>query len=455
MSFSTVNPSTGNVIQTYSDMTDDTIHRIIASCYDACLPWSRLSISKRSACALSAADALNQNKEILAQLLSNEMGKMHDSAIAEIEKCALLCRHLAEHAESWLESETVQSQMSVSKVICRPLGIVFGIMPWNYPFWQVFRFAIPAMLAGNGALLKHAPITTGCALEIESLLMNCGFPEHLFRTLIISNDSVESVISHPHVSAVTFTGSERTGRIIAIHAGKHLKKVVLELGGSDPYIVLEDADPVTAAKAIVASRMNNSGQSCIAAKRIITVRSVRSALENAILAELKPYTSSDPVEASHSIAPLARLDLRTTLHQQVQTSVDKGAHLITGGKMPEGLGFYYPVTVLSNVQKGMPAWEEELFGPVFSLIDAEDMQEAIHVANNTRYGLGAAIFTRDIDKALQLAEQDIQAGTVFINDFVRSDPALPFGGIKNSGFGRELAKEGIREFVNIKTIAVK
>jgi succinate-semialdehyde dehydrogenase/glutarate-semialdehyde dehydrogenase len=328
-------------------------------------------------------------------------------------------------------------------------------MPWNFPTWQVFRFLVPCLMAGNVGLLSHAEISTGTALRIEALLQEAEFPENVFRTLLTDNQGSAQVIANPSVSAVTLTGSERAGSAVASQAGKVLKKVVMELGGSDPYLVLNDANLELAAEQIVLSRMNVSGQVCIAAKRIIATREVMPKLQALILEKLKRYQMSDPSLPECNFGPLARADLRQTLHQQVTDSIDKGAKLLTGGVIPDGEGFYYPPTALSNVSKGMAAFDQELFGPVVVFIEVRDEREGVKVANDTPYGLGAAVFTKDLERGEQLAKEELEAGAVFVNGLVSSDPRLPFGGIKLSGFGRELSEEGIKEFVNTKTVVVK
>jgi succinate-semialdehyde dehydrogenase/glutarate-semialdehyde dehydrogenase len=328
-------------------------------------------------------------------------------------------------------------------------------MPWNFPFWQVFRFAAPNLMAGNAALLSHAPISTGTSLVIETLLKEVGFPENLFRSLVINNEVAAYTIKHSHIAAVTLTGSERAGSVVGAVAASSLKKIVLELGGSDPYIILEDADLELAAEACIVSRMNNAGQVCIAAKRLIIVDAIYDDFEKIILEKLKRFKMGDPMDEKTNLGPLARADLRDTVHQQVIESVQKGATLITGGIMPEGPGFYYPPTALKHVKKGMPAYDDEIFGPVVSFLRVKEEEEAIHVANDSRFGLAGAVFTQNIQRGIDIASNKIHVGTCCVNGFVSSDPRLPFGGTKASGHGRELAQEGIHEFVNTKTICVK
>lgn len=455
MNLETINPATGQSIKTYPLMTTASIEKKITDSQTAFLTWAEKSIAERGAYFSRLSETLLNNKDDFASLITMEMGKPLKSAKDEIEKCALVCRHFARNAQNYLAPNVIATEMRTSYVAYRPLGIVFAIMPWNFPFWQVFRFAAPALMAGNTALLKHAPITTGCGLAIEAVFKEARFPEHVFQTLVIDTKHAKKVIEHPKVMAVTLTGSHQTGKIIASIAGKALKKVVLELGGNDPYLILEDADLELAAEAVVNSRMNNAGQTCIAAKRILAVDAIRQPFQKLVLQKLEAYKLGCPTDPDVTLGPLAREDLRTNLDRQIKESVKKGARILRGGVIPEGPGFYYPATVLENVTKGMPAFDEELFGPVITFIDAQDEKQAIELANESAFGLSAAVFTKDLAKGEHIALNSLQTGTVVVNDFVKSDPRLPFGGIKGSGFGRELAGAGIHEFVNIKTIAVK
>lgn len=386
--------------------------------------------------------------------MTQEMGKPISAGRAEIEKCAWVCEHYAENAEGYLQARTVQTEMKKAMVCYQPLGVVFAIMPWNFPFWQVFRFAVPALMAGNAAILKHAPISTGTGNKIAELFIEAGFPEHLFQHFILDNDLAAKVISNEKIVAVTLTGSEKAGATVASNAAQHLKKAVLELGGSDPYVVLHDADLDLTAKAVVTSRLNNAGQVCIAAKRVIAVEPIYNPLVEKIKELMANYHMGDPLDEKTNMGPMARDDLRKALHEQVQRSVESGAKLIEGGEMPKRKGFYYPPTLLVDVKKGMAAFDEELFGPVIAITKAQDEADAIRLANETQYGLGAAVFTQDLARGEHIARYDIDAGACFVNAFVASDPRLPFGGIKRSGFGRELSREGILEFVNTKTIAI-
>jgi succinate-semialdehyde dehydrogenase/glutarate-semialdehyde dehydrogenase len=375
--------------------------------------------------------------------------------LAEIEKCALACDYYAENGQSFLRSETVQTGAFESYISYQPIGTILAVMPWNFPFWQVFRFLAPALMAGNTGVLKHASNVCGCALAIEQLVIDAGFPEDVFRTLLVGSTAVKQIIDNPHVKAVTLTGSTSAGKAVAAAAGVALKKSVLELGGSDPYLILEDADIKTAARLCVTSRLLNAGQSCIGAKRFIISDKVYEEFKTEFVRLMAASAYGNPLDPQTAIGPLARTDLRDELHQQVVSSCALGATLLLGGFVPEGKAAYYPPTVLENVTPGMPAYHEELFGPVAVLYRFSTIEEGIHIANDTVFGLGAGVFTSDLAKGKELAEKGLEAGCVFVNDFVKSDPRLPFGGIKESGYGRELSYVGIREFVNIKTILIK
>jgi succinate-semialdehyde dehydrogenase/glutarate-semialdehyde dehydrogenase len=366
-----------------------------------------------------------------------------------------VCEYYAEHAEAFLADEEVETEASRSFVTFRPLGVVLAVMPWNFPFWQVFRFAAPGLMAGNAAVLKHASNVFGCALAIEDVFREAGFPRHLFRTLRIGSKAVDGVIGHPRVRAATLTGSVGAGRAVAKKAGGELKKTVLELGGSDPYLILEDADLDAAVETCVTSRLINSGQSCIAAKRFIVPRRILAEVEERFVAGMRAKTMGDPLDEGSDLGPQARDDLRDDLHRQVEASVEKGARLLLGGEVPETSGAWYPPTVLSGVGPGMPAYEEETFGPVAAIIPVADEEEAIRVANDSDFGLGAAVFTRDAARGEEIAARRLDAGCCFVNAIVKSDPRLPFGGVKHSGYGRELGVFGIREFVNVKTVWVE
>ncbi len=449
-----INPATGQLLRTWPVMNSGQVESIITAAAPAQQTWARSEFSERAKILREAATRLRQRAPEYARLMAQEMGKPVRQGASEMEKCAWVCDYYAEHGAAFLQSEMVASDARESYICFNPLGVILAVMPWNFPFWQVFRFAAPALMAGNGALLKHASNVSGCALAIEEIFHQAGIPRDLFRTLLVGSDAVESVIAHPGVAAVSLTGSTAAGQAVAAAAGRHLKKCVLELGGSDPYVVLEDADVEKAASICVQGRMINTGQSCIAAKRFIVVDAVRQPFESKVLELMWRYKPGNPLEENAEIGPLARLDLRDELHQQVMRSVEKGARLLLGGEIPPGPGAFYPPTLLTDVKPGMPAYEEEIFGPVAVIIPVPDETSALKVANDTPFGLGAAIFTRDMEKGKRLAEVEIAAGSCFVNAFVRSDPRLPFGGIKQSGYGRELSVFGIREFVNIKTVYV-
>jgi len=382
------------------------------------------------------------------------MGKPVREGVAEAQKCASVCDFYAESAEGFLARETIATEARKSFVTFNPLGVVLAVMPWNFPFWQVFRFAAPGLMAGNAAVLKHASNVPGCALAIEDIFRRAGFPENLFRTLMIGSGQVEAIIENPLVRAATLTGSGPAGRAIARKAGEMLKKTVLELGGSDPYLILEDADLELAAGVCVKGRLINSGQSCIAAKRFIAVEKIRPRFEELFVQRMTAARMGDPLREDTQIGPQARHDLRDALHRQVEASIAKGARCLLGGAIPDDRGAYYPPTVLTDVRKGMPAYGEELFGPVAAIIPVVDEEAAIAAANDSVFGLGAAVLTSDLARGERIAADLIESGCVFVNDSVRSDPRLPFGGIKESGYGRELSAYGIREFVNIKTVYV-
>ncbi len=454
MKIQTINPATEKVIQSYNCLTEKVVNEHIEEGHRTFLQWRRTAFNDRKQMMLNLAKLLKEKKAELAVLMATEMGKPVTAGQAEIEKCAWVCEHYAEKAENYLAPRIIHTEMKKAKVCHLPLGIVFAIMPWNFPFWQVFRFAVPTIMAGNAAILKHAPISSGTGNCIEKLFMEAGFPPKLFQHLIVDNEGAAKIIANPHIVAVTLTGSERAGTAVASQAGKFLKKSMLELGGSDPYLILEDADLDLAAKCIVSSRLNNSGQVCIAAKRIIALASVEKELAQRIIHHMESFKMGDPLDPDTTLGPLARSDLRDTVHKQVEKSLKQGAKLLRGGIIPDSQGFYYPPTLLTHVSPGMPAFDEELFGPVIALITVHSEQEAIAYANQSQYGLGAAVFTRDLEKGERIATYEIDAGVCFVNALVASDPRLPFGGIKHSGYGRELSQEGILEFVNTKTVAI-
>jgi succinate-semialdehyde dehydrogenase/glutarate-semialdehyde dehydrogenase len=447
-----INPANEEEIKSYSEMGKEEIDRIIINADKSFDLWKRTSFTQRADKMRSAGEILRKKKEILSILMTVEMGKPIVQSRSEIDKCAMVCDYFAENANQLLQDEKVRTEATNSFITYQPLGVILAIMPWNFPFWQVFRFAAPNLMAGNAGVLKHSSNVTGCGLAIENIFKEAGFPENLFRTLIIPSKNVDEIIRHDKIKAVTLTGSTAAGRSVAGIAGSVLKKSVLELGGSDPYLILEDADLERAADTCVNSRLINSGQSCIAAKRFIVVHQVYNKFEELFVEKMRAKIMGDPLKEETDVGPQARNDLRKELHEQVMKSVKYGAKVLTGGNIPERKGAFYPPTILVNVQPEMPAYKEELFGPVASLIKAKDEKDAIRIANDTIFGLGAAVFTQDITRGERIAREELNAGNCFVNDSVKSDPRLPFGGIKDSGYGRELSELGIKEFVNIKTV---
>jgi succinate-semialdehyde dehydrogenase/glutarate-semialdehyde dehydrogenase len=455
MTMRAINPATGKLIREYPELSAAQARRAVDETHQAFQDWQQVSFRRRSELVRRVATLLRQRKPSYARLMAEEMGKPFAQGEAESEKCAWVCDYYAEHAARLLSNELVKTEARKSFVAYRPLGVVLAVMPWNFPFWQVFRFAAPALMAGNGAVLKHSSNVPGCALAIEELFQEAGFPEHIFRTLLIGAAQVGDIIAHPRVVATTLTGSTPAGRAVASQSGQLLKKSVLELGGSDPYVILEDAELEEAAATCVSSRLINSGQSCIAAKRFIVVESVREEFERLFVARMRAARVGDPLEPDTDVGPLATTVLRDELHDQVQRSLAQGAKLLLGGELPPGPGAFYPPTVLTKVRPEMAGFDEELFGPVGCISVATDEEDAIRLANHSVFGLGAAVFTHDVARGEQVAAERLQAGCCVVNDLVKSDPRLPFGGIKESGYGRELGEFGIREFVNIKSVVVK
>ncbi len=451
MAFVSINPTTGRRLRTYRAHTPAQVETALIRAQTAFESWRRLSFAQRAQHVRALASGLRAQRDRLARLMVSEMGKPMAQARAEIEKCALGCDHFARYGAAFLADEHPPGAPKNSHVGFTPLGVVLAIMPWNFPFWQLFRAAAPALMAGNVLLLKHSSNVSGCALAIEKLFSAAGGPRHVLQTLLVPSKKIPALIADPRVRAVTLTGSTAAGKEVAAQAGAAMKKGVFELGGSDAYLILADADLDQAAEICAAARLVNNGQSCIAAKRFIVVERVRAAFEKKFVARMAARRTGDPRASATDVGPLAREDLRAGLHAQVKKSVRRGARLLLGGRLPAGPGFFYPPTVLADVAPGMPAYDEELFGPVAAIIPVRDEAAALRVANDSIYGLGAAIFTRNKKRAAVLA-REIEAGAVFINDFVRSDPSLPFGGVKQSGYGRELGPFGIREFVNIQTV---
>jgi succinate-semialdehyde dehydrogenase/glutarate-semialdehyde dehydrogenase len=454
MPIATINPATGEILKTFEAFDARQIEESLQRASEVFRSYRNTSFTERAGWMLRAAEILEGEKDAFARLMTMEMGKPIKGAIGEAEKCAWVCRYYAENAERHLADELVETNATRSYFHFQPLGPVLAVMPWNFPFWQVFRFAAPALMAGNVGLLKHASNVPQCALAIEDIFCRAGFPGGAFQTLLVGSDAVAPILEDKRVVAATLTGSEPAGRSVAGIAGKQIKKTVLELGGSDPFIVMPSADMEAAVNTAVKSRTINNGQSCIAAKRFIVANRRYDEFERSFVEEMKALRVGDPLNESTDIGPLATEQILKDVDTQVKTSVAAGALLLTGGKKLEGKGNYYEPTVLVNIPKDSPAYNEEVFGPVAMLFRARDVDEAIEIANATTFGLGAAAWTNDTEEQERFAEE-IEAGCVFINGMVASDPRLPFGGIKHSGYGRELGEFGIREFVNIKTVWIK
>ena len=455
MTFVAVNPATGETIARYPRTTPHEVELIVARAHAAHAQWRDQPVSARAARLAKLGSLLRERANDFAQLMTAEMGKPLNQAIGEATKCATVCDYYAANAEQFLAPVSAPTDASVSYWVPRPLGVVLGVMPWNFPFWQVVRFAAPTLTAGNAILLKHAPCVPGCAAALETLFNDAGYPAGLFANLFIDVEATGDVIDHELVRAVSLTGSVRAGRAVAGRAGTAIKKCVLELGGSDPSLVLEDADLDEAVASCALGRLLNAGQSCVAAKRFVVVDAVREAFEQKLIARLKAVTMGDPMDPGTELGPMARVDLRNALHDQVQRSVVGGARLVMGGSVPGRPGAWYPATLLADVGPGTAAYEEELFGPVASILPVADEAAAIRVANDTVYGLGASVYTRDVSRGEQIAAELLDAGNCFVNGIVKSDPRLPFGGTKQSGYGRELSPLGILEFTNTKTVWVR
>src|SRR5689334_10218190 len=451
----TVNPATGEPGKSYDPTSLDEARGAAKAARESFLEWRRNSYAARSKVMHKAAEILRARKDEFARLMTEEMGKTLTDGRAEIEKCAVNCDWFADHAEKYLANELINLGGEEAFVAFNPIGVVLAVMPWNFPFWQVFRFAAPALMAGNGALLKHASNVPGCALAIAEVLHQAGIPRDLFRTLLLDSKHVDALIKDEDIAAVTLTGSVAAGRSVATSAGSVLKKCVLELGGSDAYIVLEDADVEAAAKVAATARMVNGGQSCIAGKRFIVVKSILEPFEKAMVDAMRGYEMGDPNNDGTKLGPMQSIKARDEIHRQVSESVERGARLLLGGKVPEKAGAWYPATVLSNVRPGQRAHDEEVFGPVAAIIAADDEGDAIRIANASEFGLGSGVLTTNLDRGRRIAAQELEAGMSFVNENVRSDPRTPFGGVKHSGYGRECGVFGIREFVNIKTVHVK
>jgi succinate-semialdehyde dehydrogenase/glutarate-semialdehyde dehydrogenase len=452
--FETENPATGHRGTVYDGHTRADTRDIVVAADRAFKAWRKQSYSERAVLMKKAAAVLRRKKDEFAALMTEEMGKPISDGRAEVEKCATACDYFAANAERFLAQEKVDLGGPEAFVTFEPLGLILAIMPWNFPFWQVFRFAAPTLMAGNVGVLKHASNVPGCALAIESVFRDAGFPDEVFRALLIPSRDVEAVIDMKEVKAVTLTGSVEAGRKVATAAAQRLKKSVLELGGSDPYVVLEDADIAKAAKICATARMVNAGQSCIAGKRFIVVEKMRGEFEKAFVEAMKSYQMGDPRDEGTKFGPMYSVAGRDELHEQVGRSVTAGARILTGGEKPQKPGAWYPPTVLTDVRPGVPAFTEEIFGPVASVIVAKDEADAITIANDSEFGLGSAVITRDLERGRRIAAHELESGMSFVNDNVRSDARMPFGGLKHSGYGREVSRYGLLEFVNIKSVLV-
>ncbi len=454
MNLESINPKDNSLIHSWNVHNENDIDNILEKASKAYLSWKNTDLSFRIDRLDEIANLLRDNSKEYGTIMADEMGKPLSQGISEIEKCAWLCDYYRENSKGFLSPKNIDTDNYKSLVTYQPIGLIFGVMPWNFPFWQVFRFAIPTLTAGNGAVLKHASNVQGCATAIEKCFLDAGYFENIFSNLCIPSSLVESVIENHNIVAVTLTGSTPAGKAVAKKAGQCLKKTVLELGGSDPYVIFDDADIDKAVDACIAGRILNTGQSCISAKRLIVTKINSDEFTEKLIFKLSSKIMGDPLD-DVDIGPMVSMAARDEVHNQVQRSIAHGANLKLGGEIPEGDGAYYPLTILTGITPGMAAFDEEIFGPVFSVIIANDNDEAILLANKSEFGLGAAIFTRNLERGEKIAKNELQSGACFVNDFVKSDPRLPFGGIKMSGYGRELSDYGMMEFVNIKTIVVK
>lgn len=449
----TVNPATGKEIKSYEFFSDDEMQTAIQNCHEAFLNWKSKPAEERAKIIKAIGAELDKRKEELVELMTREMGKLLKQGEQEVELCSAICDYTAQNGpESLKDEERELPEGGKGLITYSPIGVIYGIQPWNFPTYQVVRYSIANLMAGNGVLLKHAGNVTGSALLLEEIYKDAGLPENLFKVLVINHDQSDKVIENELVRGVTLTGSSGAGKAIAEKAGGLLKKTVLELGSNDAYIVLEDADLDLAVETCVQGRIYNNGETCVAAKRFIVVDAVYEKFRNAFVEQMKNIKAGDPTGDQADIGPMARKDLRDDLHEQVEESVQKGAKILCGGEKPEGDGFYYPATVLADLKPGMPAYDDELFGPVASLIKAKDAEDAIKIANSSRFGLGGGIFSKDEEKAKDLAKYHFDTGMVFINSFGLAKPNMPFGGVKDSGYGREHGGFGLHEFVNVKAV---
>lgn len=449
-----INPATEEEIATYDRISASEAASRIDIAQQTFQNWKKTSLDERITLMRKLADIFDENKEAYAKMATQEMGKVIGQARSEIEKCAMICRYYADNIHTLIKDDMVETEATKSYVTFQPLGVILAVMPWNFPFYQVIRFAVPAVMAGNTGVLKHASNVQGCAMALENAFAKAGFPKGIFTNLNIASDAVESIIENDHIVAVTLTGSDPAGRSVATIAGKHLKKTVLELGGSDAYIILEDADMDKATDLATYGRLQNNGQTCIAAKRFVVLASIYDEFIAQYTKKMEAATMGDPMDENTYYGPMARVDLRDELHEQVKETIDQGGRLVTGGKIPKRKGAYYPATILADLKPGMTGFDQELFGPVASVIKAQDEEEAIDLANNSQFGLGSGVITADSLRGEQIALR-LEAGNSFVNKLVASDPRLPFGGIKTSGYGRELAKYGIKEFMNTKSIWIE
>ena len=453
--FPTINPATGEPGRTYEGHSQSEAHSIVASTRAAFRAWRNTDLEERATLMRTAAAILRRRSAEFAELMTKEMGKPVTEGHAEVEKCATNCDYFADEAHNHLARQPVEIDGTKAFVTFNPLGVVLAVMPWNFPFWQVFRFAAPTLMAGNGGVLKHASNVPGCALAIESVFHEAGFPENLFRTLLIPSSGVKALIEDENIAAVTLTGSVGAGRSVASAAGEVLKKCVLELGGSDAYIVLADADVDAAAEVCAKARMVNGGQSCIAGKRFIVEAEVKPAFERALVSRMRAFEMGDPTLEGTKLGPMVSVEARDGIRAQVVASVAAGARVLMGAEVPSRTGAWYPATVLTDVRAGQPAHDEEVFGPVAAIIEAIDEADAIRIANDSPFGLGSGVLTSDLERGERIAAEELEAGMSFVNENVRSDPRMPFGGVKGSGYGRECSAYGIREFVNVKSVHVR